>query len=113
MKIDRLGRNLKELLSIIEILQKSDVRLVSVNEQIDCSTANSQMFLNMLGTLAEFEREVISERFMYGKRQKALQGIKSLGRCIPFGYDYDKTNKRFIKNEKAPIVKLIFEKVAS
>lgn len=113
MKIDRLGRNLKELLSIVEILQKSDVRLVSVNEQIDCSTANGRMFLNMLGTLAEFEREVISERFMDGKRQKALQGIKAPGRCIPFGYDYDKTNKCFVKNEKAPIVKLIFEKAAS
>ena len=60
-KIDRLARNIFELRQIIEIFEKNGVAVVFVENQIDTSTANGKLFLNILGSFAEFETEIISE----------------------------------------------------
>lgn len=110
LRVDRLCRNTKDLLEIVEILKKYDVSLNAVDQQIDYKTSIGKMTLTILGTFAEFEHSTIHERTMEGRKQKASQGIKSLGRRVPFGYDY--INGNFVANSDAQIVKLIFEKVA-
>ena len=110
LRVDRLCRNTKDLLEIVEILKKHDVSLNAVDQQIDYKTSIGKMTLTILGTFAEFEHSTIHERTMEGRKQKASQGIKSLGRRVPFGYDY--INGNFVANSDAQIVKLIFEKVA-
>lgn len=110
LRVDRLCRNTKDLLEIVEILKKYDVSLNAVDQQIDYKTSIGKMTLTILGTFAEFEHSTIHERTMEGRKQKATQGIKSLGRRVPFGYDY--INGNFVANSDAQIVKLIFEKVA-
>lgn len=110
LRVDRLCRNTKDLLEIVETLKKYDVSLNAVDQQIDYKTSIGKMTLTILGTFAEFEHSTIHERTMEGRKQKASQGIKSLGRRVPFGYDY--INGNFVANSDAQIVKLIFEKVA-
>ena len=78
-KIDRLARNIFELRQIIEIFEKNGVAVVFVENQIDTSTANGKLFLNILGSFAEFETEIISERIKAGLETAKKKGIK-LGR---------------------------------
>jgi DNA invertase Pin-like site-specific DNA recombinase len=78
-KIDRLARNIFELQQIIETCKKNGVAVVFVENQIDTSTANGKLFLNILGSFAEFEAEIISERVKAGLETARKKGI-SLGR---------------------------------
>jgi len=78
-KIDRLARNIFELKQIINELEKNGVAVVFVENQIDTSTANGKLFLNILGSFAEFEGEIISERIKAGLQTAKKKGVK-LGR---------------------------------
>ena len=61
-KLDRLCRNLSDLLAVVPSLERHDVALVSASEQIDTGSPAGRMMLSMLGAFAEFERARISER---------------------------------------------------
>ena len=78
-KIDRLARNIFELQQMIQTFKKNGVAVVFVENQIDTSTANGKLFLNILGSFAEFETEIISERINAGLETAKKKGIK-LGR---------------------------------
>lgn len=78
-KIDRLARNIFELQQIIETCKKNGVAVVFVENQIDTSTANGKLFLNILGSFAEFEAEIISERIKAGLETAKKKGVR-LGR---------------------------------
>ena len=58
----RLARNTKDLLEVVEILQKKNVRLISNKENLDTSTATGKLMLTMIGAIAEFERQNMLER---------------------------------------------------
>jgi DNA invertase Pin-like site-specific DNA recombinase len=65
-RLDRLGRSLKHLLEIVAELKAKDVALVSLTEALDTSTPSGRLMLNVFGSLAEFERELIRERTIAG-----------------------------------------------
>ena len=65
-KLDRLGRSLKQLIETVENLQKRKVNLVSLTEHIDTTTATGKLFFQFIAMLAEFERNLISERTKAG-----------------------------------------------
>ncbi len=67
-KIDRLARNIIELNKIVNDLQAVGKDVVFIENQIDTSTANGRLFLNILGSFAEFEGAIISERTKEGLR---------------------------------------------
>ena len=58
----RLARSTKDLLDIVELLNKKGVHLVSNKENIDTSTATGKLMLTMIGATAEFERTNLLER---------------------------------------------------
>lgn len=58
----RLARNTKDLLSLVELLNKKGVTLISNKENIDTSTATGKLMLTMIGAIAEFERANLLER---------------------------------------------------
>lgn len=61
-KLDRLGRSLKNLIALAEELKERGVALVVLDQGIDTSTPIGRMFYQILGAVAEFERELIVER---------------------------------------------------
>jgi DNA invertase Pin-like site-specific DNA recombinase len=78
-RLDRLGRNLRHLVTMLEDLQHVGVAFVSLGEGIDCTTPAGKLQLHILAALAEFERERIRERVLAGLQRARSQG-KRLGR---------------------------------
>jgi DNA invertase Pin-like site-specific DNA recombinase len=78
-RLDRLGRNLRHLVTLLEDLQCLGVTFVSMGEGIDCTTPAGKLQLHILAALAEFERERIRERVLAGLQRARSQG-KRLGR---------------------------------
>src|SRR5258708_742358 len=78
-RLDRLGRNLKHLITLLEELQALGVAFVSLAEGIDATTPAGKLQMHILGAIAEFERERIRERVLAGLQRARTQG-KRLGR---------------------------------
>jgi len=78
-RLDRLGRNLKHLVTLIEDLQALGIAFVSLGEGIDCTTPAGKLQLHILAALAEFEKGRIRERVLAGLARARTQG-KRLGR---------------------------------
>ena len=67
-RLDRLGRNLKHLITLLDDLQALGVAFVSLAEGIDATTPAGKLQMHILGAIAEFERERIVERVRAGLR---------------------------------------------
>ena len=65
-RVDRLGRSLIDVLNTVNLLRDRDVAVRSVSDGIDPATSTGRLMLNMLATLAEYERELIVERVNAG-----------------------------------------------
>ena len=78
-RLDRLGRNLKHLITLLEELQALGVAFVSLAEGIDATTPAGKLQMHILGAIAEFERGRIVERVRAGLARARAQG-KRLGR---------------------------------
>jgi DNA invertase Pin-like site-specific DNA recombinase len=74
-KLDRLARSLKQLIEIIEILEKQNKGFRSLTEAIDTTTSGDRLVFHIFGALAEFERFIIRDRTTAG-----LDAAKLLGR---------------------------------
>lgn len=75
-KLDRLGRSLKDLLDIIEQLQKKNVNLVSLKDNIDTGSTTGKLVLHIFASLAEYERNLIKERTEEGRREAKKKGVR-------------------------------------
>lgn len=99
-KLDRLTRSIKDLGRLTEMLKKHGVSLISAAESFDTATASGRMVLNMIGVIAQWEREVICERtrdglaqlkkrgehagmVRYGYRSSGLKKHEGSGRLVP------------------------------
>ena len=80
-KLDRLARSLSHLAQIIAELQSHNVALVCPSQGIDTSNSNpaAQLQINILAAVAQFERELITERVKAGVKAAKQRGVK-LGR---------------------------------
>lgn len=75
-KLDRLGRSMVDLVNTIMALNQQNKSFVSLTENIDTTTAVGKMFLQFLAMLAEFERNLISERTKAGLQAARARGRK-------------------------------------
>jgi DNA invertase Pin-like site-specific DNA recombinase len=78
-RLDRLGRNLKHLILLLEELEALGVAFVSLAEGIDATTPAGKLQLHILGAIAEFERARIAERVKAGLQRARAHG-RRLGR---------------------------------
>lgn len=78
-RLDRLGRNLRHLILLLDELQALGVAFVSLGEGIDATTPAGRLQLHVLGAIAEFERARIAERVRAGLVRAKSQG-RRLGR---------------------------------
>ncbi|MGA5435465.1 recombinase family protein [Streptomyces cellulosae] len=74
VKLDRLGRSLRNLMDLSELLQQKGVSLVVLDQGIDTSTAAGRLFFNIIGAIAEFEHSLMVERTKQGLEAARARG---------------------------------------
>jgi DNA invertase Pin-like site-specific DNA recombinase len=75
-KLDRLGRNMLHILETVKGLTDHGVKLISTSDGIDSSTAAGRMMIGVLGSLAEYERELIKERTALKRKASRANGTQ-------------------------------------
>lgn len=75
-KLDRVGRSLKDLLSIIEELQQRKVDIFCIHDNIDTTTPAGVAMFQMMGVFAQYERAIIAERTKAGLESARARGRK-------------------------------------
>jgi len=107
-RVDRLSRNLGDLITIGKELQSHGVGLRSATESFDTEDPAGRMLFQLLGSFAEFERTTMHGRINEPWRRRAARG-EWTGGVAPFGYrkEHDET---FLRPDPvtAPIVAAIF-----
>lgn len=106
IKLDRIARNTKDFLHVVDELGEWGCDLVLIQESFDTSTPHGKFALTMFAAMAELEASMITERVMSGKAQKASQGGYNGARC-PLGYEY--ANGEFKPTMHATTIEYIFE----
>jgi DNA invertase Pin-like site-specific DNA recombinase len=95
-RLDRLGRSLKDLVSIITDLELRNVGFRSVTEAVDTTTPGGKLVFHIFAALAEFERKLIQERTKAGLAAARARG-RNGGRPL-------KLNNSQIKKAKAMLL---------
>jgi len=110
IKMDRIHRNQKNFLSMMEDLKKQNKQFVSMSESFDTSTAMGRFVMNIIQGIAQLESEQIGERVGNALVQKAKQGEKFMGHRTAFGYRWNPKTEKFIADpEKLDLVKQVFQ----
>ncbi len=95
--LSRLARSVRDAIDIAERLDRSGANLASITEKIDTSSAVGRLFFRLMSSLAEFERDQLSER-----TTSAMAHLRHLGRRIssrvPFGYDLAPDRRTLLPN---------------
>jgi DNA invertase Pin-like site-specific DNA recombinase len=99
-RLDRLGRSLKHLITLLDDLQALGVAFVSLAEGIDATTPAGKLQMHILAAIAEFERARIVERVRAGLARRAAQG-KPLGRPRQTISDRDLARTATLSTRKA------------
>ena len=73
-RLDRLSRNLGDLIMLADRFGQANVALHSFTQKIDLSSATGRMFYNILGSFAQFFREQLAENVRMGMQQAVRQG---------------------------------------
>jgi site-specific DNA recombinase len=82
--LSRLARSTRDAINLAEKLEKAGADLVSLSEHLDTTSASGKMIFRLLAVLAEFERDLISERTRAALAHKRSKGER-IG-TVPFGY---------------------------
>ncbi len=73
-KLDRLGRSLRDLVNLISKFQAMEVGFKSLQDSIDTTTPTGKLTFHLFAALAEFERDIISERTKAGLKSARARG---------------------------------------
>jgi DNA invertase Pin-like site-specific DNA recombinase len=77
VRLDRLGRSLRQLLETVEALKARGIGLMSLEEKIDTSSAAGELVFHVFGAIAHFERRLIGERTRDGLEAAKARGMKA------------------------------------
>lgn len=88
-RLDRFTRSVSDLHSILKIMDEYNVKFKSSTEIFDTTTATGRMFITLVATLAQWERETTAERVRDSMHKKAELGLRN-GAKAPMGYDLKK-----------------------
>jgi DNA invertase Pin-like site-specific DNA recombinase len=75
-KLDRLARSTRDLLNILNTLEKKQVKLHVIDQQIDTSTPSGRLLVHLLGSIAEFENDLRKDRQLDGISLAKRNGVK-------------------------------------
>lgn len=107
-KLDRLSRRVLDTLNLIELMKKHTVVFHSITDSIDTKTAMGKFFLNIMASLAQMERDLISERTKDALRHKISRNERA-GQ-IPYGWSLAEDGKTLLMNiEEQKTIRFIKE----
>lgn len=93
-KLDRLTRSIKDLAELLETLNRArradggqGIKLISIGESLDTTTATGRLVINIMASVSQWEREVIAERTAAALQEKRRRG-EATGGVPPFGFDF-------------------------
>ena len=75
-KLDRMGRSLKDLINIVQYLETHGIQFISITDNIDTTTPQGVLLFHLMGSFAEYERNLINERTGAGKKRALENGVR-------------------------------------
>lgn len=116
-KLNRMGRNMIDILSIMELFKQHQIKYVSLTEQFHSDTTHGNLTLQMLGAIAQLEREQIAQNVRLGMKERHKHGKWNSGNNV-LGYSWIQgttCNDSYVKvlPEEAELVRSIFEQYKS
>lgn len=110
LKMDRIHRNSKNFMVMMDRLRGWGKEFTSMQESLDTGTAMGRFVMDIIQRIAQLESEQIAERVYTGMEQKARSGEGPLGGPAPFGYRHEEGALAVVP-EEAGIVQEIFRRV--
>ncbi|MEP7354859.1 MAG: recombinase family protein, partial [Acidobacteriota bacterium] len=121
-RLDRLGRDTRQILNVVDELEKLQVRVRSMTEEFDTGNPAGKLMLTMLCGFATHEHDVIRERSVAGTLRLAETGAW-MGGIVPYGYrkEGEKKNARLVVSgemvpglgmSEADVVRTIYQMAA-
>lgn len=105
-KLSRISRNVRDVANLVDFLEKNNVNLVCIQDNIDTRTPMGKVFIYLAAIFAEMERDNIVEFGKMGQKQRALNGYWNGGKA----YGYKSINKELvIVEEQAEVIREIFK----
>ncbi len=117
IKMDRIHRNSRNFMNMMEVLDRHGKMFVSQSESLDTTNALGRFVVDMIQRLAQLESEQIGERTHMGMREKAetldnaTEGKRTMGFTPPFGYRLEDGALKEDEDE-LPVVKRMFDEYA-
>jgi len=111
MKMDRIHRNSRNFIGMMDDLEKWGKKFTSMQEELDTSSAIGRFVVDMIQRIAQLESEQIGERTYVGMEQKAATG-GILGFNPPYGYGIEE-NDLVTREDEAAVVRSIFDSYLS
>lgn len=108
-ELSRLTRSMKDFGLLQEFLKKNECEFLSLRENFDTASATGGMVLNIMASIAEFERRQTAERISQSFLARAKRGLYN-GGSVPLGYriDEEKRGGLLIVPEEAQVVRVVF-----
>jgi len=82
-KLDRFGRSLKQLVNTLEELSSLGIGFISYQDNLDLTTSQGRLMFHIIGSMAEFERELIAERVRAGIENARRKGKRIGRKAVP------------------------------
>lgn len=106
-RLDRLGRSMPHLVSIVESLKDQDIGFRSISDgSIDTTTASGELVFNIFSSLAQFERRLIQERTRAGLAAARSRGRKGGRKAIKAEDPKVITAKKMHENKSLSITEI-------
>lgn len=97
-RLDRLTRSVRDLHALLDLFDKQNIKFRSATEVYDTTTAMGRLFINIVASLAEWERANLGERVRFGKEQLVKEGNWP-GGPVPYGYEWDGATMHIVPEE--------------
>jgi site-specific DNA recombinase len=109
-ELSRFSRSTKDFANLQDFLEENGCKFMSIRENFDTSGAAGSMVLNLMASIAEFERRQTAERISHSFLARAKRGLYN-GGSVPLGYriDSEKPGTLAVVPEEAELVHLFFK----
>ena len=95
--LSRLGRKLKDVIQFIELLEKKNIKFISLKENFNSNDIVGKLMFNILGSINEFEVNILSQRISDVKQYK--KSVKEVY-CGKILFGTDRIDNKLVKNDK-------------